>query len=1441
MALTLLNPPEENRTYSGAYNDRADHKQSMIDSALAWCTPTNLVVQDWMRIDAGRTIDLGGVVLQARKTRDAIPEYVTRFEVEVSSDGRSYESLGTHAGADCGGDDYVHVTFAEATRTRYVRFRPLEFSRYPSMRCGLLVLPHMSMITLISVPRPNASRGVAGQDKAAWHAALREEHHDEDDIYRVGEPLLRRAEWTADDVAHRSSIYSAPYPPAEALNPHPSHRWAAINGSFAESLPTQPTWIVFDLSAEAGHGPISKLRLINYVADAGARAIELHVADALEGPFRRVGSFAEIPRECVLDVYLDPPVVARFWRISVTQNHGNATSGFYGVDFWGVRPTHDVFSVTPAEAEAALLGLNTRASPGGGTFQVCNLRTNQILEAKVQWGEGGGGVVVRVARDAWQAGDPFVCLDGLPYSYHVSRAGYAPSNGDYVLVTKDAAQFADAHLQARHATANGTVGLPYLWRNAETGAILWHCSSYTREWGLSHNNHHRYTSGGAGALPGSMQCRRPGAGFPEQTEPAPRLELRWARCPPEATETELINVPAAQRYYSSVGAQRSSELHAHQPSGQHFHFSTGANGSALIAGVGYATTEASQCTMTLDLGRARRLIGVAVQPVCHWRAHGDSRVTQYTLETSMGDGATVPADDRFAAVEGGKQWRGSPSALPRTPMNGFAEKDVPVDTNDKEVAATAMLAAPVMARWVRVRVTHYQGHRGCPALRCAALVAWNMSAEEQASLPRLYEVRGGGLPGPQNRYTPEQVRAFDVNGVYELELVSTDQFITGREGYQQVGDQSGRPYLWRNRQNGNVLWLERDRRNEPEPYAAGHPRNEFTGVWGISCQGTATAMGGGGLLHAYTGGGEGRLPRDDLGSWRSSRPQAWWGGTDPPPKLDRGKLPLAFELDASAQHGAAVLDPLSGISFGSLYPADKDGVPAWDLSGGGGRGRDDAGTTHFLERDDGATRTVPQQYTVGMWLQWREGDVGYRTLLCGTGNYPSYPACAHGRELGVYTSRGEAGFFGCGFNIDPTAGWQLVIVTGEGQTPGGHEGTSTFYCGSATEAPARKGTAPRVACGTGYQYLGHHSPQGPGWIAQVWAWDTVLSEAEILRVHQQTCGRYARNGSATLEAELAAVQAEVASLRQLASVNLSLAALPLVRFAVPFVPASGYESALLWEHGHVLRSAHEVGALLQLWREGGRGRRLVADGDQPTLPDGYRLTRIEAIDNRRLRERFLDSLEYANQNRASGNPAFNPTHADPDGDKAAVFALLRARFFPTPALSHSDMLLALHGCDHDAADNISATGFAQINFSDNGFFGKGLYTTTHAEYACQYAAGGGTIGIPARQPNAAGEYVLVASWAAPGTCYPITRYEDYTSPHDPAAFSTFYAPPPSNGLSLKHNYQSHYAVVNSATYQVPVPGDGVVPDYDELVLQDKTQLLPAYRLYFTVEAQPVIT
>ena len=128
-----------------------------------------------------------------------------------------------------------------------------------------------------------------------------------------------------------------------------------------------------------------------------------------------------------------------------------------------------------------------------------------------------------------------------------------------------------------------------------------------------------------------------------------------------------------------------------------------------------------------------------------------------------------------------------------------------------------------------------------------------------------------------------------------------------------------------------------------------------------------------------------------------------------------------------------------------------------------------------------------------------------------------------------------------------------------------------------------------------------------------------------------------------------------------------------------------------------------------------------------------------------------------------------------------------------------------------------------------GYFGKGIYVSTHAEYACQYASGeyGGD-----RPTNAAGEYVLVACWAALGMTYAISREVDYEAPADAESFSKYYSSPGRPATSLANNHQSHYVAIDAEHKQC---SDGLRrgarADYDELVCQSTAQLLPAYKLY----------
>ena len=132
-----------------------------------------------------------------------------------------------------------------------------------------------------------------------------------------------------------------------------------------------------------------------------------------------------------------------------------------------------------------------------------------------------------------------------------------------------------------------------------------------------------------------------------------------------------------------------------------------------------------------------------------------------------------------------------------------------------------------------------------------------------------------------------------------------------------------------------------------------------------------------------------------------------------------------------------------------------------------------------------------------------------------------------------------------------------------------------------------------------------------------------------------------------------------------------------------------------------------------------------------------------------------------------------------------------------------------------------------------GYFGKGLYVTTHAEYACAYATGEVVAGAVDPMRAESGEFVVVACYVAIGMTYPISRAVDYERPDDAASFSRYYTPPGRPAMALDNNHQSHYVAVDADNYQCSdgLRRAGVRADYDELVCQSTAQLLPAYKLY----------
>jgi len=330
-------------------------------------------------------------------------------------------------------------------------------------------------------------------------------------------------------------------------------------------------------------------------------------------------------------------------------------------------------------------------------------------------------------------------------------------------------------------------------------------------------------------------------------------------------------------------------------------------------------------------------------------------------------------------------------------------------------------------------------------------------------------------------------------------------------------------------------------------------------------------------------------------------------------------------------------------------------------------------------------------------------------------------------------------------------------------------------------------------------------------------------EAERLSEQWRTQADELQSSVEALQQQLQATEAHARDRQRscncpnLPQLPMSLALMPLLRHGTPLTQMpGGFSLADISEERHAL----EIAMLKACWEEGGPGG----------TPTPYRLNRVQAIYSESTLSAFNSKVHQIESRRHGGGPGspFNAQFEDPSGEKGAVLRLLKAKFFRTDGLSRANVLLVFHGCSHDVANSICDNGFASVSTRDHGYFGNGPYTTTCVQYACDYA--NGTVDGSIMTPNEHGEYVVVAAWAAPGLTYPISRDADY----EPGAeFSKFYQPPPSPPNALKPPFDSHYVRINQPDYQcVDGVRRGIASDFDELVVKEGGQLLPAYLLFF---------
>jgi len=123
----------------------------------------------------------------------------------------------------------------------------------------------------------------------------------------------------------------------------------------------------------------------------------------------------------------------------------------------------------------------------------------------------------------------------------------------------------------------------------------------------------------------------------------------------------------------------------------------------------------------------------------------------------------------------------------------------------------------------------------------------------------------------------------------------------------------------------------------------------------------------------------------------------------------------------------------------------------------------------------------------------------------------------------------------------------------------------------------------------------------------------------------------------------------------------------------------------------------------------------------------------------------------------------------------------------------------IHGTNFSTAVAICSSGFATLSVIDAGWYGAGIYFTSHVPYATPYF-------------SRTSDPAVIIAYILPGNSYPACE--------DPCAPGSLVE------QSIKPGYQSHYVVTKCNGYPVQKQ---VKSDYfDEIVVNQEAQICPAF-------------
>jgi len=140
------------------------------------------------------------------------------------------------------------------------------------------------------------------------------------------------------------------------------------------------------------------------------------------------------------------------------------------------------------------------------------------------------------------------------------------------------------------------------------------------------------------------------------------------------------------------------------------------------------------------------------------------------------------------------------------------------------------------------------------------------------------------------------------------------------------------------------------------------------------------------------------------------------------------------------------------------------------------------------------------------------------------------------------------------------------------------------------------------------------------------------------------------------------------------------------------------------------------------------------------------------------------------------------------------------------------IIVCAHGTSLATAQKICKTGFVTLSTLDSGFYGQGMYFTTHIPYIFPYV-------VSLSKP------VMIMTLVIPGNVYPVVE--------DRGCDESLM------GKSIKSGYQSHFVLTQRSGTIFHLPEDEQTSSnekiYDELVLNQESQVLPI----FLIELDPL--